>query len=300
MAYLGRQPLVGNYQVLDAIVATTTDTYALTKDAVAVFPQTPSNCIVSLNGVIQAPVGSYTISGSNIVFDSALTGTDSIDFITVLGDVLSIGTPTDGTVTTAKLVDSSVTTAKLNDGSVSLAKLTATGTKDATTFLRGDNTFAPVVSGLTEADQWRLTTTFAGDANPLSANLERVDASGWGKLGTGMTVSSGIWTFPSTGVWLIKFHIISYYDGQNRYATGQIHVTTDNSTYNSIASSEQGITNAGSNLYAHNLTETLVDVTDASNVKIKFVISCENDSTNIAGDTDSSFTHMMFIKLGDT
>jgi hypothetical protein len=134
MSYLGRQPLVGNYQVLDAIVATTTDTYALTKDTVAVFPQTPSNCIVSLNGVIQAPVSSYTISGSNIVFDSALTGSDSIDFITVLGDVLSIGTPTDGTVTTAKLVDSSVTTAKLNDGSVSLAKLTATGTKDATTF----------------------------------------------------------------------------------------------------------------------------------------------------------------------
>jgi hypothetical protein len=132
MAYLGRQPLVGNYQVLDAIVATTTDTYALTKDAVAVFPQTPSNCIVSLNGVIQAPVSSYTISGSDIVFASALTGTDSIDFITVLGDVLSIGTPTDGTVTTAKLADSSVT----------LAKLTATGTQDATTFLRGDNTFA--------------------------------------------------------------------------------------------------------------------------------------------------------------
>jgi hypothetical protein len=56
MSYLGRQPISGNYQVLDAIVATTTDTYALTKDTVAVFPQTPSNCIVSLNGVIQAPV----------------------------------------------------------------------------------------------------------------------------------------------------------------------------------------------------------------------------------------------------
>ena len=32
---------------------------------------------------------------------------------------------------------------------VSLAKLTATGTKDATTFLRGDNTFQEVSSGLT-------------------------------------------------------------------------------------------------------------------------------------------------------
>jgi hypothetical protein len=48
-------------------------------------------------------------------------------------------TPSDNTVTTAKLVDSSV----------SLAKLTATGTKDATTFLRGDNSFQAVPAGVT-------------------------------------------------------------------------------------------------------------------------------------------------------
>jgi hypothetical protein len=185
MAYIGRTPIIGNYQVLDAIVATTTDTYALTKDAVAVFPQTPSNCIVSLNGVIQAPVSSYTISGSNIVFDSALTGSDSIDFITVLGDVLSIGTPTDGTVTTAKLVDSSVTTAKLNDGSVSLAKLTATGTQDATTFLRGDNTFAEAGGGkllqaVTATDSTTRTTSstsFVTVSNTLSVSITPSSAS---------------------------------------------------------------------------------------------------------------------------
>jgi len=114
MAYLGRQPIVGNYQVLDALTATTTDTYALTKNSVAVYPQTPANCIVSLNGVIQAPYDSYTISGSNIVFASALTASDSIDFITVLGDVLNIGTPSDNTVTTAKLADTSVTAIKLS------------------------------------------------------------------------------------------------------------------------------------------------------------------------------------------
>ena len=124
MAYIGKQPLVGNYQVLDALTATATDTYALTKNSVAVFPQTPANCIVSLNGVIQAPYDSYTISGSNIVFASALTASDSIDFITVLGDVLNVGT--------------------VSDGTIGLAKLSATGTKDATTFLRGDNTFQTI------------------------------------------------------------------------------------------------------------------------------------------------------------
>ena len=114
MAYLGRQPIIGNYQVLDALTASATATYALTKNSVAVFPQTPANCIVSLNGVIKAPVSSYTISGSNIVFASALTGSDSIDFITVLGDVLNIGTPSDNTVTTAKLADTSVSAIKLS------------------------------------------------------------------------------------------------------------------------------------------------------------------------------------------
>jgi hypothetical protein len=147
MAYIGKQPLVGNFTLLDSITATTTDTYALTKDSVAVFPQTPANCIVSLNGVIQAPTDSYTISGSDIVFASALTGSDSIDFITVLGDVLNIGTPSDNTV--------------------SLAKLTATGTKDATTFLRGDNTFAsaggantPAFKALMNANQSASDNTF--------------------------------------------------------------------------------------------------------------------------------------------
>ena len=103
MAYIGKQPVVGNFVKLDAIVTSATATYNLLNGGVAYFPQTANNCIVSLNGVIQSPTSAYTISGSTIVFDSALTSSDSIDFILVLGDVLSIGTPSDGTVTSAKL-----------------------------------------------------------------------------------------------------------------------------------------------------------------------------------------------------
>jgi hypothetical protein len=121
MAYIGKQPVVGNFVKLDAITTSATATYNLLNGGVAYFPQTANNCIVSLNGVIQSPTSAYTISGSTIVFSDALTSDDSIDFILVLGDVLNIGTPSDNTV--------------------SLAKLTATGTKDSTTFLRGDNTF---------------------------------------------------------------------------------------------------------------------------------------------------------------
>jgi len=103
MAYIGKQPVVGNFVKLDAITTSATATYNLLNGGVAYYPQSANNCIVSLNGVIQSPTSAYTISGSTIVFSDALTSSDTIDFILVLGDVLSIGTPSDGTVTSAKL-----------------------------------------------------------------------------------------------------------------------------------------------------------------------------------------------------
>ena len=123
MAYIGKQPLIGNFIKLDAITTSATATYNLTNGSVAVSPQSPNNCIVSLNGVIQAPTDAYTISGSQIIFDSALTSSDTIDFILVLGDVLDVGTVSDDTITTAKIQDSAVTTAKINDLAVTDGKL---------------------------------------------------------------------------------------------------------------------------------------------------------------------------------
>ena len=70
---------------LDALTASATATYALTKNSGTAVSPSVNNCIVSLNGVIQSPTDSFTISGSNIVFSEALTAQDSIDFILALG-----------------------------------------------------------------------------------------------------------------------------------------------------------------------------------------------------------------------
>ena len=102
MAYIGKTPVIGNFQVCDALIATTTDTYALEVDSVAVSPQSANHCLVSLNGILQAPTTSFTISGSDIVFASALTASDSIDFVMILGNVLDLGVTSDGTITHAK------------------------------------------------------------------------------------------------------------------------------------------------------------------------------------------------------
>jgi len=114
--YIGKTPTVGNFQKCDAITTSATATYNLLVGGVAVSPETANHCIVSLNGVIQAPTSAFTISGSTIVFNSALTSADVIDFILLLGSVLNIGTPSDNVVSTAKIVDDAVTLAKMAAG----------------------------------------------------------------------------------------------------------------------------------------------------------------------------------------
>jgi len=102
MAYIGKTPTVGNFVKLDALTASATASYTMQVDSVNFSPESVNHMLVSLNGVIQAPTTSYTISGSTITFASALTSSDSIDFIMVYGNVLDIGTPSDATVTNAK------------------------------------------------------------------------------------------------------------------------------------------------------------------------------------------------------
>jgi len=105
MAYIGKEPAIGNFVKLDAISTSSTNTYNLTLDSVAFTPESANHMLVSLNGVIQAPQTSFSVSGSTITFlpsSGTLSSSDSIDFIMVYGNVLSIGTPSDSTVTNAK------------------------------------------------------------------------------------------------------------------------------------------------------------------------------------------------------
>ena len=78
-------------------------------------------------------------------------------------------------------------------------------------------TALPFVTGITEFDMFRLTADQSGGTNAvISSNLERVDTGGWGQLGTGMSVSSGIFTFPSTGIWLVKFRVTNNHNGESK------------------------------------------------------------------------------------
>jgi hypothetical protein len=119
MPYIGKTPLTGAYQLCDAITTSATATYNLLVGGSAVIPGAAQNCIVSLNGVVQAPVSAYTVSGSTIVFSNTLSATDVIDFILILGNVFDIGKPTDGSVTNASVA---------SNAAIAFTKLASTGT----------------------------------------------------------------------------------------------------------------------------------------------------------------------------
>ena len=104
MSYIGREPVVGNFQVCDSIsVVNGQAAYTLQVGGTNVTPESANHMLVSLNGVLQAPISSFTVSGATLTFASNLATGDSIDFVMLLGKVLDIGTPSDGTVTEPKL-----------------------------------------------------------------------------------------------------------------------------------------------------------------------------------------------------
>ena len=159
MPFIGQEPITGAYSVLDDITTSATATYNLQKNSVAFSPATANHLLVSLNGVIQKPGSSFTVSGSQITFSEALTAQDSIDFIMALGDVLSVGTPTDGSVDTSQLAANAVETAKINANAVTVAKLASTLDLSSNTVTLNKNASALV----------HLATI---DASPAASNYE--------------------------------------------------------------------------------------------------------------------------------
>ncbi len=124
MPFIGTQPDVGGYSVLDNLTASATASYTLQKDSANFVPSSANQLLVSLNGVIQKPGTSFTVSGSTLTFSSALTSSDSIDFILAMGEPLLVGTPSDGTVTNAKIA-SGVSASKITTGTLPAAQVPA-------------------------------------------------------------------------------------------------------------------------------------------------------------------------------
>ena len=108
MAYIGKTPLVGNYSKIDDISSSfngSDTSFTLQSGGVNIVPQNEQSIIISISGVVQEPNTAYTVSGSTITFTGTPASTDTF-FGVVLGNTLDIGTPSDATVSAAKLSSS--------------------------------------------------------------------------------------------------------------------------------------------------------------------------------------------------
>ena len=155
--------------------------------------------------------------------------------------------------------------------------------------------------GIAEADVWRLHTGVSATSTRtvISSNWERADDSAVGYIGSGMSQSSGVFSFPQTGFYLVEFRPQYYADSDNRYVAGIIEATTDNANYDRVAFGRSHIEHSYGTTYAQATTSAIVDVTNTSNVKVRFLSQTEGNATLNAA-TDENYTTALFIRLSDT
>ena len=216
--------------------------------------------------------------------------------------------PTAAPLTSSDVADGIITNAKLAQDIISADTALGAEPADTDEFLvsdagvlkRMDYSHIKASGGVAEADQWRLTTTTNEGSNAVvSSNWERVDTDGGDKMGTGLTQSSGVFSFPSTGFWLINMGASLHLDGGDNIAEVQIHTTLDNSSYNVASIATTGDT-ASTDFYEGCYCQFLFDVTNTTNCKFAIYTSSFNSSTFLRGATDANYTYITAIKLGDT
>tara|TARA_R110000782_G_scaffold208039_2_gene296516 strand:+ start:1008 stop:1457 length:450 start_codon:yes stop_codon:yes gene_type:complete len=103
MPYVGRDLSIGDRKILTPTGTTPATTYTLQNASVDYYPSAAQNLIVSVGGIVQAPITAYTISGATLDFLGVSVAAANIDFIVAQGENVDVGTPSDGTISAAKL-----------------------------------------------------------------------------------------------------------------------------------------------------------------------------------------------------
>jgi len=216
-------------------------------------------------------------------------------------------TPTPAPLTSSDITNGIVTGEKLNADVISSQTELATAPADTDEFLISDagvlkRLDASLVGGggITMADQFRLSADQSGGTNGIvTSNLERVDTYGFGQLGTGMTESSGVFTFPSTGIYLILFTARILVTSSDGAANIYIETTTDNSNFNEALEVSAGMATSGG-AYQSAAGSFIFDVTDTTTHKFHIKTSSMGSGSYITGHTSTNTTHLTVIRLGDT
>ena len=314
MAYVGNTPADKTLKLeKQQFTTSATTSYTLSHSV-----SDPQDIALFINNVRQNPNSSYTVSGTALTLSAATASTDTM-YCVFLGKAIGTVGIAAGSVTKDKVdfISDSSGSGVISkgdgssiDGSIQLnchvnshgIKLKSpphsAGQSYTLTFPQtapssgkfiqtdGSGNLSFANAGISMADQWRLNANKTG-TGVISANLERVDTDGYGQLGTGMTESSGNFTFPSTGIYLIGLTIAT-----DNNVNVSIETTQNNSSYNAAAVAKaDSSTQTGT-------TQFIFDVTDTSTHKVNFNVF--SISGTLQGSTDLNNTSFTFIRLGDT
>jgi len=165
------------------------------------------------------------------------------------------------------------------------------------------------VKGLTMTQQWRLTSNANCTANtdnilPTNAGTwEAADTVSPGSIGSSMTYeSSGVFAFPSTGIWKIDFH--GYWgigsNDSDAILKSRIYCTTNNSSYSIASQQTNSIKSDYTYTYQGWYVTHIFDVTNTSTHKVRFVLNPYGSNTYYKARSDWTETGALFMRLGDT
>ena len=251
--------------------------------------------LVSVDGVIQDSAN-YTVTGTTLDFgtgNAPSTGTGNIFVNYIARPIATVGHPSTSNLQAA--AGTFTSTLDVTGNTTLSGNLTLTGT--------------PTGNFITHIDQYRIIGNFDTDNNPLGSGtpsnntIERNDTTGAALLGTAMTNSSGIFSFPTTGLWRVETSV--YYKADASTNDGglktDIQLTTDNSNFNTMARGSGNSHNTSLAAEDSVYVQVYLDITNTSTHKVKFTSdSTGNANTTIQGDTDISKTWFCFTRFGDT
>ena len=173
-----------------------------------------------------------------------------------------------------------------------------TGTLPA---ISGANLTNLPAGGITMYDQWRFTASPSVNQTPLSGSWERNDTV-FDKIGSGMSVSSGIFTFPTTGIYNIFYQVNFYTQSSTNYVGAYLFYSTDSgSNYTQFAYSYDQFGSVSGTHYGSADGSVGIDVTNASTFRFKLhAAGGSPTNANVQGNSTQQTVGLTFIRMGDT
>ena len=164
-------------------------------------------------------------------------------------------------------------------------------------------------NGISMVDMWRLNANYNIPHNSTAvistANWERPDRTNdaFGQLGTGMSVNAaghadGVWTFPSTGFYMVTCGAEVFSSSANGTEVSvRMEATEDGASF---ALQSLFRVSGPQNYWRSGYGNVIMDVTNTSNVKFRLRIYSDSSGQVLYGATSENRTYLSFIRLADT